>query len=187
MERCGWVNLKNPLYVDYHDNEWGRSPGSDREYFELLILEGFQAGLSWECVLNKREAFRHAFEGFVPETIAAWGEMDVLRLMAEPGIIRNRRKIASAIGNARAFMEIVREYGSFESFLLGFTGGEKVSEDYRERTTSPLSDAVSAELKRRGMKFVGSTIIYSYLQAAGIINGHGAECALCPKNEKERV
>ncbi len=183
MNRCAWVNLKNPVYVDYHDNEWGRAPASDREYFELLILEGFQAGLSWECVLNKREAFRKAFEGFVPERIAGWGEENILRLMGDPGIIRNRRKISAAIGNARVFLEIVREYGSFESFLLGFTDGKTVTEDYRERTTSPLSDAVSAELKRRGMKFVGSTIIYSYLQATGIINAHGGECDLCPNNK----
>jgi len=148
----------------------------DRALFELLILEGFQAGLSWECVLNKRAAFRRAFEGFEPEIIARWDEGNVLRLMSYPGIVRNRRKIEAAIGNARAFLDIQREFGSFDAYLWAFTGSETVVEDYALRTTSPLSDAVSADLKRRGMKFVGSTIIYSYLQAAGIINGHGKEC-----------
>lgn len=181
MNRCSWVNLKNPLYVDYHDNEWGRPLHDDRALFELLILEGFQAGLSWECVLNKRAAFRCAFEGFRPETVAHWGEEDVLRLMADSGIVRNRRKIEAAIGNARAFLEIQREFGSFDAYIWSFTDGRSVVEEYSLRTTSPLSDAVSAALKKRGMKFVGSTIVYSYLQAAGIINGHGRECELCGK------
>lgn len=186
MERCGWVNLKNPLYIDYHDNEWGWPLHHDRALFELLILEGFQAGLSWECVLNKREAFRRAFEGFRPETIAVWGEEDVLRLMADPGIVRNRRKIEAAIGNAKAFLDIQREKGSFDTYIWSFTGGETVEEEYSLCTTSPLSDAISADLKRRGMKFVGSTIIYSYLQAIGVINGHGRECGLCPGKENDR-
>lgn len=184
MERCKWVNLKNPIYIAYHDEEWGRPLHDDRALFELLILEGFQAGLSWECVLNKREAFRRAFEGFRPERVAAYGAEDTARLMADPGIVRNRRKIEAAIGNAAAFLEIQREYGSFDRFIWSFTGGETVREDYALRTTSPLSDEVSAQLKRRGMKFVGSTIIYSYLQAIGLINGHGRECGLCPGKEK---
>lgn len=184
MERCGWVNLKNPLYIAYHDDEWGRPLHSDRELFELLILEGFQAGLSWECVLNKREAFRRAFGGFVPETVAAYGPEDAARLMADAGIVRNRRKIEAAIGNAEAFLEIQRDYGSFDSFIWSFTGGETVAEEHTLRTTSPLSDKISAELKGRGMKFVGSTIIYSYLQAIGVINGHGRECGLCPGKER---
>ncbi len=181
MDRCRWCNLNNPLYVEYHDREWGKPLHDDRALFELLILEGFQAGLSWECVLNKRAAFRRAFEGFYPEIVAQWGEEEVLRLMGDAGIVRNRRKIEAAIGNARAFLEIQKEFGSFEAFIWGFTDGEVVKEDYSRRTTSPLSDAVSAQLKKRGMKFVGSTIVYSYLQAAGIINGHGSECELCGK------
>ena len=180
MERCKWCNLSNPLYVAYHDEEWGRALHDDRALFELLILEGFQAGLSWECVLNKRENFRRAFGGFYPEKIAAWGEEEVSRLMADSGIVRNRRKILAAIGNARVFLEIQKEFGSFDAYIWSFTGGETVAEEYSLRTTSPLSDSVSADLKKRGMKFVGSTIVYSLLQAVGIINGHGRECDLHP-------
>lgn len=179
MRRCKWCNLNNPIYVTYHDEEWGKPLHDDRALFELLILEGMQAGLSWECVLNKRENFRLAFEGFHPEKIASWGDEDVQRLMEDKGIVRNRRKISAAIGNAAAFLKIREEFGSFDAYIWGFTGGETVAEDYALRTTSPLSDAVSADMKKRGMKFVGSTIVYSYLQAAGVINGHGAECELC--------
>ncbi len=180
MTRCKWANPNNPLYIAYHDEEWGKPLHDDRALFELLILEGFQAGLSWECILNKREAFRCAFEGFVPAKVAAYGEADELRLMSDAGIVRNRRKVSAAIVNARIFLDIQREFGSFDAYLWGFTEGETLWEEYTLRTTSPLSDAVSADLKKRGMKFVGSTIIYSYLQAAGIINGHGRECSLFP-------
>ncbi len=177
--RCAWVNMKNPLYIAYHDNEWGVPEHDDKKLYELLILESFQAGLSWECVLNKREDFRAAFDGFDILKICGYTEDKIAELMNNTGIIRNRRKIEAAITNSRIFKEIQKEYGSFYKYLWGFTDGKTIIEDYRLRTTSPLSDAISSDLKKRGMKFVGSTIIYSYLQAVGIINGHGSECDLC--------
>ena len=174
--RCKWVNLKNPLYIRYHDQDWGVPLHDDRALFELLILEGFQAGLSWECVLNKREAFRRAFDGFDPELVSRYGEEKCASLLADPGIIRNRLKIRAAVTNARVFGDIRREFGSFDAYIWGFTDGQVVYEPYDKRTTSPLSDQISKDLKKRGMKFVGSTIIYSYLQAIGVLNAHGKEC-----------
>lgn len=174
--RCGWVNLKNPLYVEYHDREWGRPEHEDGKLCEMLILESFQAGLSWECVLNKRENFRRAFDGFAPQRVARFDEEKVQQLLCNPGIIRNSRKIRASIRNCAVFLEIQREFGSFDRYLWSFTGGEVVREDCTLRTTSPLSDALSRDLKRRGMSFVGSTVVYSYLQAVGVINGHSAGC-----------
>ncbi len=176
--RCSWVNLNNPRYIQYHDEEWGIPQHDDRALFELLILEGFQAGLSWECVLNKREAFRKAYFEFDAVKVSAFSEADRARLLTNPDIIRNRLKIDASIQNARIFLSIQKEFGSFDAYLCTFTGGKVVYEDYAERTTSPLSDAISNDLKKRGMRFVGSTIIYSFLQAIGIINGHGKECDL---------
>lgn len=176
MERCAWVNLTNPLYVRYHDEEWGVPLHDDRALYELLILETFQAGLSWECVLNKREAFRQAFDGFDVQKVAAYDDAKLEALMQNPAIIRNRRKLTAAVKNSRIFLDIQQEFGSFDAYLQGLTGGKTYCEEYTLRTTSPLSDAASADLKRRGMTFVGSTIIYSYLQACGVINGHGKEC-----------
>jgi len=176
MQRCRWVNLNNLLYIRYHDEEWGTPCHCDKALFELLILESFQAGLSWECVLNKREAFRAAFDGFDIDKIVCYGDEKINELMNDASIIRNQLKIRAAVSNSRIFKYIQSEFGSFDRYIWSFTGGETVFEEYTVRTTSPLSDAVSADLKKRGMKFVGSTIIYSYLQAAGIINGHGKEC-----------
>lgn len=176
MNRCAWVNLNNPLYVRYHDEEWGVPLHDDKALYELLLLESFQAGLSWECILNKREAFRRAFDGFDAQKVSAYGEEKIEALMQDAGIVRNRRKIAAAVENSRIFLEIQKEYGSFDAYLWGFTGGKTVFEEYTLRTTSPLSDRISEDLKRRGMTFVGPTIIYSFLQAAGILNGHGKEC-----------
>ena len=178
MHRCRWANPNNPLYLRYHDEEWGVSTHEDGRLFEMLILEGFQAGLSWECVLNKREAFRAAFDGFDPQRVAAYTEADCRRLVADAGIIRHRRKIAAAVKNAAVFLEIQREFGSFAAYLWGFTDGKTVVEPYTRRTTAPLSDRISADLKKRGMTFVGSTIIYSYLQAVGVLYAHGEECDL---------
>ena len=176
MHRCAWVNLKNPLYIRYHDEEWGVPLHDDNALYELLILESFQAGLSWECILNKREAFRQAFDGFDIHKVIAYGEEKIESLMRNPAIIRNRRKITAAVKNSRVFLEIQREYGSFDAYLQGFTSGNSFYEEYTLRTTSPLSDRISEDLKRRGMTFVGSTILYSYLQSIGVIDGHGAEC-----------
>lgn len=176
VRRCGWVNLKNPRYVDYHDREWGRPEHEDRKLYELLILESFQAGLSWECVLNKREHFRRAYDGFDPEKVARYGEEKVQSLLSDPGIIRNKLKVRASIRNSAVFLDIQREFGSFDRYLWSFTEGEVVREPYTLRTTSPLSDLISRDLKRRGMTFVGSTVVYSYLQAVGVINGHGEGC-----------
>ena len=178
-DRCAWVNMKNPLYIHYHDQEWGVPLHDDRALFELLILEGFQAGLSWECVLNKREAFRRAFDGFDPETVSRYDGEKLAQLLADPGIIRNRLKVQAAVTNARVFLDIQREFGSFDAYIWHFTDGQVVHEPYDIRTTSPLSDQISKDLKKRGMKFVGSTIIYSYLQAIGVLNAHGRECDCC--------
>ncbi|MBO5111098.1 MAG: DNA-3-methyladenine glycosylase I [Clostridia bacterium] len=176
-KRCAWVNLKNERYVKYHDEEWGKPLHEDGRLYELLILESFQAGLSWECILNKREAFRAAFDGFDPHKVVAYGEEKVEELMANPGIVRNRRKILATIRNTAVFLEIQKEYGSFDRYIWSFTEGRVIREPYAERTTSPLSDAISADLKRRGMTFVGSTILYSFLQSMGIIFAHGEECS----------
>ena len=180
--RCKWVNMGNPLYIQYHDAEWGVPQHADQMLFELLILEGFQAGLSWECVLNKRERFRTVYDGFDVKLVSRYGEEKIEELLSDPGIIRNRLKVRASVTNAKAFMRIQEEYGSFDAYIWSFTGGEIIYESYDVRTTSPLSDQISKDLKKRGMKFVGSTVIYSYLQAIGIINGHGPECDLCGKS-----
>lgn len=174
--RCGWCNLDNPLYVAYHDREWGVPLHDDQALFELLVLEGFQAGLSWETILNKRASFRAAFDGFDPETVAAYGPEKTARLLSDKSIVRNRRKIAAAVQNAGIFLDIRREWGSFDAYLQHFTKGRVVYET--GRTSSPLSDRVSADLKKRGMTFAGTTIVYAYLQAAGVINSHEPGCFL---------
>jgi len=178
--RCEWANEKNPLYVRYHDEEWGVPVHKDDALFELLILEGFQAQLPTLEVLNKREAFRAAYEGFDVERVSRFDEAKRLALMNDPGIIRNRLKVNASVTNARVFRDIQREFGSFDAYIWRFTEGKTVAEPYTLRTTSPLSDAISRDLKKRGMKFVGSVIIYSYLQAIGVINAHGEECDFCP-------
>lgn len=176
LHRCFWANPDNPLYLAYHDEEWGESCHDERMLFEMLILEGFQAGLSWECVLNKREAFRSAFDNFDVQKVAKY-DVDKLSSLADnPMIIRNRLKINASVANARAFIKIQEDFGSFDNYVWGFTNGAIIFEPCDIRTTSPLSDAISKDLKKRGMKFVGSTIIYSYLQAIGIINGHLEGC-----------
>lgn len=179
MKRCKWCNLNNPRYVKYHDKEWG-IPNFDEQYlFEMLLLESFQAGLSWECVLNKREAFRKAYDGFDPEKIMHYTEAKQAELAENKEIIRNKRKIKASVENARIFRKIQEEYGSFSVYLQQFTEGKTIYET--GRTSSPLSDAISKDLKQRGMKFVGTTIIYSYLQAIGVINSHEEECFLYRK------
>jgi DNA-3-methyladenine glycosylase I len=176
MKRCKWCNERNSLYIEYHDKEWGIPRFDDAYLFEMLVLESFQAGLSWECVLNKREAFRASFDGFLPELIAGYGEDKFEALMKDPSIIRNRRKISSTVINAKVFLDIVSGFGSFYNYLRLFWHGNTVFEN--KLTSSPLSDAISRDLSRRGMKFVGTTIIYSFLQAIGVINSHEDECDL---------
>ncbi|MCC8098181.1 MAG: DNA-3-methyladenine glycosylase I [Eubacterium sp.] len=174
--RCFWVNNKNELYVRYHDEEWGVPVYDDKKLFEMLILESFQAGLSWECVLNKREDFRKAFDGFDAFKISRYSDEKIIQLMNNPKIIRNRLKITAAVKNAGVFLKTQKEWGSFSAYIWHFTNGNVIYET--GKTVSPLSDTVSRELKKRGMKFVGSTIIYSYFQAVGIINSHERECYL---------
>lgn len=180
LSRCSWVNANgkkvNPLYIAYHDEEWGVPCHDERMLFEMLILEGFQAGLSWECVLNKRQAFREAFDNFDVLKVVKYDENKLSELAANPNIIRNRLKINASVVNAQAFIKIQEEYGSFDKYLWAYTDGMVIYEPCDQRTTSPLSDTISNDLKKRGMKFVGSTIIYSYLQAIGVINGHQKGC-----------
>ncbi|MBR5826750.1 MAG: DNA-3-methyladenine glycosylase I [Clostridia bacterium] len=174
--RCKWCNMKNPLYIEYHDSEWC-VPRFDEQYlYEMLILESFQAGLSWECVLNKREAFRKAYDNFDIDKICIYGEDKFSELISNERIIRNKLKIKASISNSKIFREISREYGGFYNYLSTFTKGETLYET--GKTTNTLSDSISADLKKRGMTFVGSTIIYSYLQAIGVIYSHDKDCFL---------
>ncbi|MBB5182378.1 DNA-3-methyladenine glycosylase I [Catenisphaera adipataccumulans] len=176
MPRCSWAETPDEQMQAYHDQEWGKPCHDDRVLFEMLVLETFQAGLSWACVLHKREAFRQDFDQFDVKKVAAFDEDKIQSLMNDARIIRNRRKIEASIANAVHFMEIQKEYGSFDAYIWHFTNGQIVCEPYTMRTTSPLSDAVSKDLKQRGMKFVGSTTMYAYLQSIGVINGHAEDC-----------
>ena len=177
MKRCHWVNLNNSLYVKYHDEEWGVPSYDDNHLFEMLLLESFQAGLSWECILNKREAFRKAYDNFDYKKIALYDEEKRKELINNKDIVRNRLKINASIENAKVFIKIQKEYGSFSEYIWHFTNNNIVKNESNEiLTSSPLSDKISKDLIKRGMKFVGTTIIYSYLQAIGIINDHEKEC-----------
>ena len=172
--RCCWANPKNERYICYHDEEWGVPVHDDQKLFEMLILECFQAGLSWECVLNKRDAFRKAFDGFDLEKICAYHEDKLEMLRNNPEIIRNRLKIQAAVINAQAFCKIQKEYGSFSEYLWHWTDGSVIQET--GKTSSELSDTISKDLKKYGMKFVGTTVVYAYLQAIGVIWSHEDEC-----------
>lgn len=176
MKRCTWCNLNNPKYIEYHDNEWGKLNTDEKYLFEMLILESFQAGLSWQCILNKREAFKEAYEDFDIDKVIEFDEEKVEQLRNNPNIIRNKLKIKASISNAKIFKSIQEEYQTFYNYLCTFTHGKINYET--EKTTSTLSDSISNDLKKRGMKFVGSTIIYSYLQAIGVIYSHEKDCFL---------
>lgn len=179
--RCEW-GMVEPLRT-YHDTEWGVPTRDEHLLYELFLLEAFQAGLSWRIILSKREAFRRAFDGFDAQKIAAYGEGDVERLMADAGIVRCRRKIEGAITNARIYLDIVKEYGSFYAYLHSFTGGRvEVNTTDEYRTTSPVSDKMSADLKKRGMRYMGSVTLYSYLQAVGVVCDHELRCFRHPNN-----
>ena len=177
MKRCFWVDEKSDIYVKYHDEEWGKPKFDDKELFELLILEGFQAGLAWITVLKKRDAFRKAFDNFDVEKVSEYKESKVLELLNNVEIIRSRSKIEAAINNAKVFLDIQKEFGSFSKYIWGFTSGKiiKNKTDKIEVSTS-LSDKVSKDLKKRGMKYVGTVIIYSYLQAIGVVDDHETTC-----------
>ena len=172
--RCKWCNEKNKKYVEYHDKEWGILNTEDRYLLEMLILESSQAGLSWECVLNKREAFRKSYDNFAIDKIINYDDKKIEELINNKDIIRNKLKIKSSINNAKIFKQISEEYKGFYNYLKTFTRGNIIYEN--NKTTSNLSDNISQDLQKRGMKFVGSTIIYSYLQAIGIINSHDDIC-----------
>lgn len=174
--RCQWANPKNERYICYHDKEWGIPVYDDHTLFEMLVLEGFQAGLTWECVLNKRESFRKAFDGFDLETVSGYDEQKMQKLKENPDIIRNARKIHAAVSNAEIFRQIQAEFGSFSNYIWHWTDGKTVYETGLAH--SALSDQVSGDLKKRGMKFVGTTIIYAYLQAIGVVNSHEKGCYL---------
>ena len=174
MNRCNWCNLKNPLYIKYHDEEWGILNQNDNYLYEMLILESFQAGLSWECVLNKREAFRKAYDNFDINKVCNYDDNKIEELIKNKDIVRNKLKIKASIKNTKIFKKIQLEYGSFANYLKSFTKDKTVYEN--DKTHSDLSDAISKDLQKKGMSFVGTTIIYSYLQAIGVIYSHETEC-----------
>jgi DNA-3-methyladenine glycosylase I len=178
--RCGWVPLDDPLYVSYHDSEWGVPLHDDTRLFEYLCLEGAQAGLSWRTILHRREHYRRAFRGFRPERVAAFTEEDVARLLLDPGIVRNRQKVRAAVANAQAVLRIQERDGSLGAFLWGFVGGGPKLNRWRSPAevpaTSPEAQALSRALQREGMRFVGPTICYAFMQATGMVMDHETEC-----------
>ena len=177
MKRCFWVDEKSEIYVKYHDEEWGVPNHNDRDLFELLTLEGFQAGLSWITVLKKREAFRKAFDNFDVKKVSEYDEEKINALLENKDIIRSRGKITAAINNAKIFIEIQKEFGSFSNYIWGFTDNKVIKNTTGEiPVKTELSDMVSKDLKKRGMKYTGSVIIYSYLQAVGVVNDHDINC-----------
>lgn len=177
--RCGWATHKE-MHMQYHDREWGVPVHDDRTLFEFLVLEGAQAGLSWETILRKRDNYRKAFDGFDPAKVARYREADIERLLGDPGIVRNRRKIVGAVVNAQRFLKVQRKFGSFDSYIWRFVGGKPRRNSFpplaQLPATSPESDAMSADLRKRGFKFAGSTICYSFMQAVGMVNDHTVDC-----------
>jgi DNA-3-methyladenine glycosylase I len=178
-KRCAWVGTE-PLYLAYHDQEWGVPVHDDRLLFEFLVLEGAQAGLSWLTILKKREGYRKAFAGFDPQVVARFGPADIGRLLADPGIVRNRLKVESAVTNAQAFLRVQEECGSFDAYVWRFVDGETIHNRWRSTIEIPAktveAERLSADLKRRGFRFVGPTIMYAHMQATGMVNDHTVEC-----------
>ena len=179
-KRCPWSEDVSPAYREYHDREWGVPVHDDRRQFEFLILEGAQAGLSWATVLHKRDGYRKAFANFDPEKVCRFGARKIESLLGNPAIIRNRRKIEASVGNARAFLEVQENFGSFDQYIWNFVDGRPLQNKWRKQSdvpaTSPISDELSKDLKKRGFKFVGSTIIYAHMQATGLVNDHLVSC-----------
>lgn len=179
LSRCQWAG-HDPLYIAYHDQEWGFPVHDERELFELLVLEGAQAGLSWITILRKRENYRKAFDGFDPQIVAAYDEKKQEELRNNPGIIRNRLKIRSAVQNAQAFLKVQEEYGSFDAYIWQFVDHQPIVNRWRKMTeipaSTPLSEQISKDLKKRGFNFVGPTIIYAYMQSIGMVNDHTTDC-----------
>lgn len=180
MKRCAWAPENDLLYTEYHDKEWGVPVHDDMKIFEFLVLESAQAGLSWATVLRKRENYRKAFDNFDPRKVALYSEEDVNRLLGDAGIIRNRQKINAAINNAKRFLEIQKEFGTFDAYIWGFVNGKPVKNKYKQLSELPakteISDIMSADLKKRGFKFIGSTICYAHMQATGMVNDHTMDC-----------
>jgi len=179
MKRCAWAGASDPLMLEYHDREWGVPVHDDRRHFEFLILEGAQAGLSWSTILKKREGYRRAFNEFDPAKVARYTAKRVDKLISDPGIVRNRAKIEATVRNARAFLEVQGEFGSFDAYCWRFVGGRPKVNEWKTPgipATSPESDALSKDLKQRGFGFVGSTIMYAYMQAVGLVNDHAPDC-----------
>ena len=180
VKRCAWVKIENELYIQYHDQEWGVPVHDEQKLFEMLILEGAQAGLSWETVLKKRENYRKAFDNFDPQKVAKYDNCKQEELLQNKGIIRNRLKIKSAIRNAEIFLKIQAEFGSFDQYIWGFVNRQPIQNKFESSSLSPanteLSDEISKDLKKRGMNFVGSTIIYAFMQAIGMVNDHETSC-----------
>jgi DNA-3-methyladenine glycosylase I len=180
QKRCSWVNVDNALLVEYHDHEWGVPSHDDRKHFEFLILEAAQAGLNWSIVLNKREGYRRAFSQFDPEKVARYTKAKIEKLVADPGIIRNRLKIESAVTNAHALLKVQEEFGSFDKYAWRFVGGKPRQNSWKTLRqippTTPESDTLSRDLKQRGFKFVGPTVIYAHMQAVGMVNDHLIDC-----------
>jgi len=178
-KRCAW-STEDPLYIAYHDDEWGLPLHDDRLLFEFLVLEGAQAGLSWITILKKRENYRKAFDNFDCETVASYTEKDITRLMADSGIVRNRRKIESAIKNAQGVLKIQKEFGSLDTYLWGFVNGQPIQNEWKSMAELPakteLSEKMSKDLKKRGFNFVGPTICYAFMQAIGMVNDHTTDC-----------
>lgn len=185
MNRCGWVN-QDPLYIDYHDNEWGVPVYDDQKLFEFLNLEGAQAGLSWYTILKKRENYRVAFDQFDPIKIAEYDGKKIEQLLQNEGIVRNKLKINAVITNAKAYIEVVKEFGSFREYIWSFVGGKPIQNHFKDLSevpaTTEISDQMSKDLKKRGFKFVGSTICYAYMQATGMVNDHITTC-VCYKRK----
>ncbi|MEK7606317.1 MAG: DNA-3-methyladenine glycosylase I [Patescibacteria group bacterium] len=179
-KRCPWVKESNELYMQYHDTEWGVPVHDDRKIFEFLVLESAQAGLSWETVLKKRENYRKVFAGFDTTKVSKFRGSDVRKLMKNEGIIRNRAKIESAINNAKRFLEVKKEFGTFSKYIWGFVGGKTIRNKIRThkdyKATSPESDALARDMKKRGFKFLGSTVLYAHMQATGMVNDHSVDC-----------
>ncbi len=179
-KRCEWVPEGNDLYADYHDQEWGVPIHDERDLFEFLILEGAQAGLSWITILKKRENYRKAYDNFAPAIVATYDDKKILELLDNPGIVRNRLKINASIGNAKAFLAVQKEFGSFDKYIWQFVGGKPIVNKWQSLREVPAStaesDAMSKDLKKRGFKFVGSTICYAFMQAAGLVNDHTTDC-----------
>ena len=177
--RCSWAG-ELPIYINYHDNEWGRPVYDDNRLFEMLVLEGMQAGLSWITVLKKREAFREAFDGFDPTKVAFYDEAKIQELLANEGIIRNRLKVNAAVANAKAFLKVQEKYGSFDEFIWAYVGYTPITNHWENMgeipASTPLSEQISKDLKKMGFRFVGSTIVYAFMQATGMVNDHVTDC-----------